>query len=146
MGEAGGDGIQRGQMEVDAVEHAVVLERLHAFGRRGGQVNELPVGVTGEPWVVLLEVAEDGDHHLLAKVLGQVQLALAFAAIECLRRRQQKHGLARGIRLAQRVAPALSGTDAVQVDEHIIFVPAAGHQPALEREGCNIIFARMRNE
>ena len=54
--------------------------------------------------------------------------------------------LAGPVGLAQRVAPALARSDAVQVDEHVLLVPAIGNQPALEGEGSDVVDAGVRYE
>ena len=107
------DGVERGKVELHTLDLAVMLEGFHALRRLGRQVHELPVGIAGEPGIVLLKVPQDRDDKLLAEILGEVHLPLAFLGIERIRRGQQDDRLAGGVGLAERIAPALARADAV---------------------------------
>jgi hypothetical protein len=58
-------------------------------------------------------VADDDRDDRLAQRLGQFQLLLAFDGGQRLGRREQDDGLAHRIGLAQRLAPARAGVNAV---------------------------------
>jgi len=143
MGEAGLDGGECGKMELDAIGASLTLNGLHGLGRLLCEVDELAVGPVGEARVAQLEIAQDRDDDLLTEVFGEVDLALTFRRVERFRRGEQDHHLAGGISLAERLAPALAGPDVVEVDEDIVLAPTIGHEPALEGESWDVVFAGM---
>lgn len=116
-----------------------MLDRRHAFHRLGRQVDELTLTVTGETGIVLGQVADDDGNDLFAERFRQLELLLALYRVQSLRRREQHDRLARCVGLAQGFPPALSRTDAVQVDEHIVRGPAIGDEPALENERGHVV-------
>ena len=123
-----------------------MLERLHALGRLSRQIDELPVGVAGEPRIAFHEVAQDGDDDFLAEISARFISRWHSVESSGIRRGEQDHRLASCVGLAQRVAPALAGANAVQIDKNVFLAPATGGEPALKGQGLDIILARMADE
>jgi hypothetical protein len=121
-------------------------ERFDVVARERGEVHELALAESGEPRVVDAKVADNGGDDLLAERLRQLDLLLALQRAQRVGRGEEDYGLACGVGLAQRLAPALAGPDVVQIDEDIVSIPAVGGKPAPERERVDVVTARMRNE
>jgi hypothetical protein len=140
------DRCERGNGELDAVEAPLVLEWLDALGRLPAEVDDLAVGPARQARVRRRQLARDHGDDRLADVFGELQLLLALDGGERVGRGEQHNRLTDGVRLAQRLAPALARADAVQVDEHVALGPAAGDEPAAKRQRGDVVRGGMAEE
>ena len=144
--QLGVDRLQRQSVEIHEVPASLMLDLDALLQRVDGQVHYLAVHPRLEARIIELHVAQDGDDHVLAVVLGAAHLALAFVAVERLGRGEEQQRIAGDVGLDQRLAPLLAGLHVVQVDEDVILPPALCHQPALECECLDVVLAGVRNE
>jgi hypothetical protein len=57
-----------------------------------------------------------------------------------------KQSLTGDVGLDQRLAPTITGANAMKIDENIVFVPTDGFEPTLKRQGVNAVLGGMANE
>ncbi len=141
--EPGADGGQRGGAEVQLVHLALVLDGRHALSWLRAQIDYLDffVFIAAEPRVVDGQIPDDNRDDLLFEDIGELQLFLAFLAVERLGRGQQQHRLTRRIGLAEFRAPAGTRPQVVQIDEYVGFSPAIGNEPFAEGQSDSIVLA-----
>ena len=146
--EPGADGGECCGAEVQLVHLAFVFDGRHALRWLRAQVGNLDfsIFIAAEPRVVDGQIPDDNWDDLLFEYIGELQLFLAFRAVERLGRGQQQHRFARRIGLAEFRAPAGTCPQVVQIDEYVGFSPAIGNEPFAEGQRDSIVLARMGNE
>jgi hypothetical protein len=75
---------------------ALVLDDGHALGRLRAQIDDLdfPVFVAGKTRIIEREAADNDRNDLLFENVGELQLFLAFAAVERIGRGQKQNRFA----------------------------------------------------